>query len=71
MNERLMYFRKTVGITKERMAEQLNLTEQDIWDMETGKKEITEAIQRDMQEKFGVNLRWLQTGRGRMMINKK
>lgn len=67
MNERLMFLRKTLGITKESMAKQLGLAEQDIWDMEIGKKEITDELLKQICEGFNINPRWLKSGRGSMI----
>lgn len=64
MNNRIMQIRKSLGITQDEFAKQLDLSRNFIWMIEKGTRIPSERTLNDICEKFNVDPVWLRTGVG-------
>ncbi|MCT7910684.1 helix-turn-helix transcriptional regulator [Arcobacter lacus] len=67
-NKRLKEIRANNNLTQEEFAECINLKQTKIRDIENNKAKVTVEIAMAIEDKFGINLRWLLSGRGNMFI---
>lgn len=64
MNERIRKIRKDAGLTQAEFAGRLGLQMNSVYLMESGRRNPSPAIAREICRKFSVNEQWLQTGEG-------
>lgn len=66
MNERIALVRKSLGLTQEKFAEQVGLSRNFMWMIESGTRVPSDRTISDICREFNVNETWLRTGEGRM-----
>jgi transcriptional regulator with XRE-family HTH domain len=62
--ERLKQVRNTLGLTQVKFAERIGIASSYLAEMELGKKKLNDRTIRLIGMEFGVNERWLSTGKG-------
>lgn len=66
MNERIALVRKSLGLTQEKFAEQVGLSRNFMWMVESGTRVPSDRTISDICREFNVNETWLRTGEGEM-----
>lgn len=66
MNERIALVRKSLGLTQEKFAEQVGLSRNFMWMIESGTRVPSDRTISDICREFNVNEMWLRTGEGEM-----
>lgn len=66
MNERIALVRKSLGLTQEKFAEQVSLSRNFMWMIESGTRVPSDRTVSDICREFNVNETWLRTGEGEM-----
>lgn len=66
MNERIALVRKSLGLTQEKFAEQVGLSRNFMWMIESGTRVPSDRTISDICREFNVNETWLRTGEGDM-----
>lgn len=66
MNERIALVRKSLGLTQEKFAEQVGLSRNFMWMIESGTRVPSDRTISDICREFNVNETWLRTGKGEM-----
>lgn len=66
MNERIALVRKSLGLTQEKFAEQVGLSRNFMWMIESGTRVPSDRTISDICREFNVNKTWLRTGEGEM-----
>lgn len=66
MNERIALVRKSLGLTQEKLAEQVGLSRNFMWMIESGTRAPSDRTISDICREFNVNETWLRTGEGEM-----
>lgn len=66
MNERIALVRKSLGLTQEKFAEQVGLSRNFMWMIESGTRVPSNRTISDICREFNVNETWLRTGEGEM-----
>lgn len=66
MNERIAFVRKSLGLTQEKFAEQVGLSRNFMWMIESGTRVPSDRTISDICREFNVNETWLRTGEGEM-----
>lgn len=66
MNERIREVRKCLGLTQIEFGNRLSIAQGYLTNIETGKRDATEKIQKLICLEYGVNPVWLETGEGEM-----
>lgn len=66
MNERIALVRKSLGLTQEKFAEQVGLSRNFMWMIESGTRVPSGRTISDICREFNVNETWLRTGEGEM-----
>ena len=66
MTERFKQIRKANGLTQAQMGESLNIAASTITAYETGNREITDRVIKDVCRLYNVNEDWLRNGAGEM-----
>ena len=64
MNERIALVRKSLGLTQEKFAEQVGLSRNFMWMIESGTRVPSDRTISDICREFNVNETWLRTGEG-------
>lgn len=64
MKDRIRKVRKDAGLTQAEFAGRLGLQMNSIYLIESGRRNPSPAIAREICRKFSVNERWLKTGEG-------
>jgi transcriptional regulator with XRE-family HTH domain len=68
MNDRVREIRSTLGLTQKEFGKKLAIAQSYLTNIETGKREVTEKIQKLICLQFNVNEQWLKTGNGEMFV---
>ena len=66
MNEQIALVRKSLGLTQEKFAEQVGLSRNFMWMIESGTRVPSDRTISDICREFNVNETWLRTGEGEM-----
>ena len=66
LNERISKVRKEFGLTQEKFAERIGLTQNFVWMIEKGHRIPSNRTIADICREFHVNETWLRTGEGEM-----
>lgn len=66
INERVKELRKTLKLTQDQFAEELNITRSSLSVIEIGKTAVTERNIKEICNKFNVNQDWIRYGEGEM-----
>ena len=66
MNERIALVRKSLGLTQEKFAEQVGLSRNFMWMIESGTRVPSDRTISEICREFNVNETWLRTGEGEM-----
>lgn len=66
MKERIALVRKSLGLTQEKFAEQVGLSRNFMWMIESGTRVPSDRTISDICREFNVNETWLRTGEGEM-----
>ena len=66
MNERIALVRKSLSLTQEEFAEQVGLSRNFMWMIESGTRVPSDRTISDICREFNVNETWLRTGEGEM-----
>lgn len=68
MNERIKELRNHLGLTQIQFAEKLNLSQNFIAQIESGKRNMSDRTIIDICDKLNVDEEWLRTGSGDMFV---
>jgi transcriptional regulator with XRE-family HTH domain len=71
ISQRLKQVRKTLGMSQKEFANTANILQSQVSEIENEKKNITSAIYLRLEDTFGINRKWLETGEEPMMLNKE
>ena len=66
ISQRIGEVRKTLGLTQQKFAEGLKVSKAHANAMELGKRKVPERIIKIICFTYGVNEKWLKTGKGAM-----
>ena len=66
MNERIALVRKSLGLTQEKFAEQVGLSRNFMWMIESGTRVPSDRTVSDICREFNDNETWLRTGEREM-----
>lgn len=67
MNDRIKEIRVAFGMTQTDFGNKIGISQNYIWMLESGVREPSERVIRDICREFSVNETWLRTGDGDMM----
>src|SRR3990172_113679 len=67
--ERLIEFRKHYDLTQKDIAEVFGIKSINISDVENNKQRLTQDQLPLLQERYNLNINWLLTGRGPMLLD--
>lgn len=62
--ERILYIRKEQGLSQSAFGEALNISQNFVWMLESGKRSPSDRTVSDICRIFGVDEVWLRTGEG-------
>lgn len=62
--ERILYVRKEQGLSQSAFGEALNISQNFVWMLESGKRSPSDRTVSDICRIFGVDEVWLRTGEG-------
>lgn len=68
--DRILYIRKEKELSQSAFAEKLNLSQNFVWMMESGKRSPSDRTIFDICRKFDVSEEWLRTGKGAAFVPK-
>jgi transcriptional regulator with XRE-family HTH domain len=71
LGKRLIKLREALDITQEEFAKRIRVSKGYISSLEVSKRELNPRLIKLISDTFGVNERWLQTGKGKMFTNPK
>lgn len=66
MNMRIKQLRKQLKLSQQEFAEKIHISRSQLSYYESGTVSIPERSQKEICEKFNVNIEWLKTGEGEM-----
>lgn len=66
MKDRIISIRKESGLTQEEFGKELNLSQNYVWMLESGKRAPSARTIIDLCKKFQISEEWLRTGEGEM-----
>lgn len=66
MNDRIKEIRKALGISQKEFGAKLGVTDAAICGIESGRRGLTEQMQKSVCREFNVNYDWLKDGTGEM-----
>lgn len=66
MKDRIVSIRKESGLTQEEFGKELNLSQNYVWMLESGKRVPSARTIIDLCKKFQISEDWLRTGEGEM-----
>ena len=67
LSQRLVKIRETLGISQEELGSKIGISRFSVSNYESGKRNITERVIKDICREFNVDYRWLTTGEGEML----
>ena len=67
--DRFKMIRNTLGLTQKEFGKALNKTYIMIQNYEKGRRNISDGVLLNLQEKFNVNIDWMRTGEGEMFLS--
>lgn len=67
MKDRIKKLRKTLGLSQRDFGERLGVTDSAISIIESGRRNITEQMEKAICREFNVNYDWLKYGEGEML----
>lgn len=68
INDRVREIRNALDLTQKEFGQRLAIAQSYLTNIETGKREVTEKIQKLICLQFNVNEEWLRTGGGEMFV---
>ena len=68
INDRVRDVRNALDLTQKDFGQRLAIAQSYLTNIETGKREVTEKIQKLICLQFNVNEEWLRTGKGEMFV---
>ena len=68
MNNRIALVRANSGLTQEKFAAKLGLSQNFVWMLEKGSRVPSERTISDICREFNVSEHWLRTGEGEMLL---
>ena len=68
MNKRIKELRSALGMTQTEFGKSLNLSQNYLWMVENGKRNVSDRTVRDIVRIYNVNEEWLRTGNGSMFL---
>lgn len=68
MNNRIALVRANSGLTQEKFAAKLGLSQNFVWMLEKGSRVPSERTISDICREFNVSEHWLRTGEGKMLL---
>lgn len=66
MKDRIVSIRKESGLTQEEFGKELNLSQNYVWMLESGKRAPSARTIIDLCKKFQISEEWLRTGEGEL-----
>jgi transcriptional regulator with XRE-family HTH domain len=66
MKDRIVSIRKESGLTQEEFGKELNLSQNYVWMLESGKRAPSARTIIDLCKKFQISEEWFRTGEGEM-----
>ncbi len=65
--KRLIVIRESLGISQEELGHKIGISRFSISNYESGKRNVTERVVKDICREFNIDYRWLKTGEGEML----
>lgn len=66
VHNRILAVRRALGITQAAFGEKIGVSQNYVWMLETGARDASFRVIRDVCREFGVSETWLRTGEGEM-----
>ena len=66
IKDRIISIRKESGMTQEEFGNEIKLSQNYVWMLESGKRAPSARTITDLCQKFNINEEWLRTGEGEM-----
>ena len=67
LSKRLVKIRETLKISQDELGTKIGISRFSVSNYESGKRNITERVIKDICREFDVNEEWLRTGEGEML----
>ena len=68
LSKRLVKIRETLKISQDELGTKIGISRFSVSNYESGKRNITERVIKDICREFDVNEEWLRTGEGEMFV---
>ena len=68
LSKRLVNIRETLKISQDELGTKIGISRFSVSNYESGKRNITERVIKDICREFDVNEEWLRTGEGEMFV---
>ena len=68
LSKRLVKIRDTLKISQDELGTKIGISRFSVSNYESGKRNITERVIKDICREFDVNEEWLRTGEGEMFV---
>ena len=68
LTKRLVKIRETLKISQDELGTKIGISRFSVSNYESGKRNITERVIKDICREFDVNEEWLRTGEGEMFV---
>ena len=68
LSKRLVKIRETLKISQDELGTKIGISRYSVSNYESGKRNITERVIKDICREFDVNEEWLRTGEGEMFV---
>ena len=68
LSKRLVKIRETLKISQDELGTKVGISRFSVSNYESGKRNITERVIKDICREFDVNEEWLRTGEGEMFV---
>lgn len=69
IGSRLSFFRKSIGLSQEQLAESCNIKQSAVSKYEQGRVEVPLSLMAVLIERYGLNASWMITGKGSSVLD--
>lgn len=67
LSKRLAKIRETLGLSQEELGSRIGISRFSVSNYESGKRNITERVMKDICREFSIDYLWFTTGQGEML----
>ena len=67
LSKRLAKIRETLGLSQEELGSRIGISRFSVSNYESGKRNITERVMKDICREFSIGYLWFTTGQGEML----